>query len=583
MGIVDFSLRRRVTISMCAVAVVLFGMVAFGRLPINLLPDISYPSLTVETRFPGAAPGEVEALVSRPVEELVGVVSGVKRLTSVSRPGLSQVTMEFGWGRDMDYAAIDVRQKLDMLQLPREIEKPVLLRFDPANDPIVRLYLTGDDDLFRLRYVAEEILKKDMESTDGVAAIKVNGGFEEEIQIQVDEGKLSLLNLTVAEVNRKLQAENINQAGGSLYEREARYLVRAKNEFESLDDIRETVLAMRNGRKITLGDVATVERGHKRREVITRYAGDEAVELAMYKEGDANVVSVARAIRSRLAHVKGDLPEGIEVVVGVDQSRFIQASINEVLSNAGIGGFFAILVLLFFLKDLRSTLIIGASIPISVVATFFMMYQTGTSLNIMSLGGLALGVGMLVDNAIVVLEAIFKRREAGLSAVEASKLGASEVGRAVIASTLTTIAVFVPVVFLEGIASQLFLDMAVTVSFSLIASLAVSLTLIPMMAALSGGTLSEAHAATAASGSPPRTDSPLGRRRAARTAVLDRGPGAIRVALGHQAHRPGGQAALLGLRPHGRRAGILVSPSPGLVPQGPSAGARSGAPRPAGC
>jgi len=484
MGIVDFSLRRRVTVSMCAVALVLFGMVAFGRLPINLLPDISYPSLTVETRFPGAAPGEVEALVSRPVEEAVGVVSGAQRLTSVSRPGLSQVTLEFGWGRNMDFAAIDVRQKLDMLQLPREVGKPVLLRFDPSNDPIVRMYLTGGADLYQLRYVAEEVLKKDMESTDGVAAIKVNGGFEEEIQIQVDEGKLSLLGLSIQDINLKLLQENINQAGGSLYESEARYLVRAKNEFESLDDIRETILISREGRKVVLSDVATVVRGHKRREVITRYGGEEAVELALFKEGDNNVVNVARAINARLDSVRGELPEGIAVVVGVDQSRFIQASIREVLNNALLGGLFAIVVLLFFLKDLRSTLIIGVSIPISIIATFFLLYQTGTSLNIMSLGGLALGVGMLVDNAIVVLEAIFKRREAGASPLEASRLGATEVGRAVIASTLTTIAVFVPVVFLEGIAAQLFLDMAMTVSFSLVASLAVSLTLIPMMAAL---------------------------------------------------------------------------------------------------
>ncbi len=484
MGIVGFSLTRRVTISMAAVAVMLFGIVAFTRLPINLLPDLSYPSLTIETRLPGAAPSEVEALVTRPIEETVGVVAGVQRLTSVSRPGLSQVTLEFGWDRKMDFASIDVREKLDVVILPREAEKPVLLRFDPANDPVLRLFLTGSEDLYALRYIAEEVLKKDLESTEGVAAIKVNGGYEEQIEVRVDEGKLSLLGLGIDEVNRRLLRENVNQAGGSLYEEEARYLVRARNEFETLDDIMQTVVLSREGRNVTLADVATVERGHKQREVITRFGGDEAVELAVYKEGDANTISVARALRARLAAVGDELPEGIEVATGIDQSRFIEASIREVLSNALIGGLFAIAVLLLFLKDLRSTLIIGISIPISVVATFFLMYQTGMSLNIMSLGGLALGVGMLVDNAIVVLEAIFKRREAGVPAEEAASLGASEVGRAVIASTLTTVAVFLPVVFLEGVAAQLFLDMAMTVSFSLVASLAVSLTLIPMMAAI---------------------------------------------------------------------------------------------------
>ncbi len=486
MGIVGFSLRRRVTISMCAVAVMLFGIVAFTRLPINLLPELSYPSVTVQTRLPGAAPTEVEALVTRPVEEIVGVVSGVRRLTSVSKPGVSQVTLEFGWDRNMDFASIDVREKLDMVVLPREAEKPVLLRFDPANDPIVRIFLTGGRDLYQLRYVAEEVLKKDLESTEGVAAIKVNGGFEDEIQVRVDQGKLSLLGLGIDEVNRKLLRENVNQAGGSLYEEEARYLVRADNEFRSLDDIMETVLVSRDGKNVKLGDVATVVRGHKKREVISRFGGREAVELAVYKEGDANTVRVAQALQARLGNVGEELPEGIAVVTGVDQSRFIRASIREVLQNALIGGFFAILMLLFFLKDFRSTLIIGISIPISIVATFFLMYQTGTTLNIMSLGGLALGVGMLVDNAIVVLESIFRRREQGASALEAARLGASEVGRAVIASTLTTVAVFLPVLFLEGIAAQLFLDMALTVSFSLVASLAVSLTLIPMMAALTG-------------------------------------------------------------------------------------------------
>ncbi|MDX1632208.1 MAG: efflux RND transporter permease subunit, partial [Thermoanaerobaculia bacterium] len=484
MKIVELSLRRRVTISMVAVALVLFGVVAFSRLPINLLPDLAYPSLTVETKLPGAAPGEVEALLTRPIEEVVGVVNGVQRLSSTSKPGVSQVTLEFGWGRDMDFASLDVRQKLDLLSLPREAEKPVLLRFDPANEPIMRLHLSAGEDLYQARYIAEEVVKKDLESTDGVAAIKVNGGYEEEIQVQVDENKLSLMGLDIQEVGQKLLQENIDQAGGSLYEEEARYLVRAENEFENLDDIRATILRTEGGRKITLGDVATVERGHKQREVVTRFDGEESVELAVYKEGDANTVQVAEAVRSRLQRTRQELPEGVELSTGGDQSRFIQASIREVLSNALLGGLVAILVLLFFLKDPGATLIIGISIPISIVATFFLMYQTGTSLNIMSLGGLALGVGMLVDNAIVVLEAIVKHREMGKDAFSAARDGASEVGHAVVASTLTTVAVFLPVVFLQGIAAQLFLDQALTVSFSLLASLAVSLTLIPMMAAV---------------------------------------------------------------------------------------------------
>jgi HAE1 family hydrophobic/amphiphilic exporter-1 len=520
MSLIEFSLKRRVTVSMCAVALIVFGVVAFQRLPINLLPDISYPSLTVETRFPGAAPGEVETLVSRQVEEAVGVVAGVQRLVSVSRPGLSQVTLEFAWGRDMDFASIDVREKLDIVRLPKEAEKPVLLRFDPANDPVVRLYLTGTDNLYQLRYIADEILKKDLESTEGVAAIKVNGGYEEEIQVRVDQGKLSLLGVTIQDVNQKLQRENVNQAGGSLYESEARYLVRSRNEFLDLEDIMETVLVSKEGRNVTMADVAEVIRGHKQREVITRFGGREAVELGLYKEGDANTVQVARAIKRRLERVQKELPPGIQVVAGVDQSRFIQASIDEVIGNALLGGAIAVVILLFFLKDLASTVIIGISIPISIIATFFLMYQTGTTMNVMSLGGLALGVGMLVDNAIVVLEAIFKRRERGEHGLPAALGGASEVGRAVVASTLTTVAVFVPVVFVEGIAAQLFRDQALTVSFSLLASLVVSLTLIPMMSVLTDvGAV--AGAAPPAEGGAAGTD---GRARRAARAVFEHAP-----------------------------------------------------------
>ncbi|HEY3177078.1 MAG TPA: efflux RND transporter permease subunit [Candidatus Polarisedimenticolia bacterium] len=519
MSLIEFSLKRRVTVSMCAVALVIFGVVAFTRLPINLLPDISYPSLTVETRYPGAAPGEIESLVSRPVEEAVGVVAGVRRVTSVSRPGLSQVTLEFTWGRNMDFASIDVREKLDLVVLPREADKPVVLRFDPANDPVVRLYLTGGENLYQIRYMADEILKKDLESTEGVAAIKVNGGYEEEIEVRVDEGKLALMGLSIQEVNQKLLRENVNQAGGSLYEQEARYLVRARNEFKDLDDIMRTVLVSRVGRNILMSDVAQVTRSHKQRDVITRFGGTEAVELALYKAGDANTVTVVKGVQRRLERVRKELPAGVQVVSGADQARFIEASIREVISNAVIGGLLAVVVLLFFLKDLLTTAIISVSIPISIVATFFLMYQTGTTLNVMSLGGLALGVGMLVDDAIVVLEAIHKRRERGETGFIAAERGTKEVGRAVVASTLTTVAVFVPVVFVEGIAAQLFRDQALTVSFSLLASLVISLTLNPMMYAVAGG----ARPTVAAAAAPADT---RWHRRAARAALL-RAPVAI--------------------------------------------------------
>jgi HAE1 family hydrophobic/amphiphilic exporter-1 len=480
---IHFSVRRPVTVSMCTLAVVLFGLVSFQRLPINLLPDLSYPSLTVETRLPGAAPAEVESLITRRIEEAVGILAGVQRISSRSRPGLSQVTLEFTWGRDMSLASLDVRQKVDLVVLPKEAEKPAILRFDPASDPILRLYLTDGSNLYRLRYVAEELLKKDLESLDGVAAVKVNGGLEEQIQVGLDEGKLALVGLRPADVQAVLARENVNQAGGSLYEEEARYLVRANNEFKSLDDILGTIVAEREGRLVRMADVATVVRGHKQREVVTRFGGKEAVELALYKEGDANTVRVARAVRARLEALQKELPDGVKVGTGVDQSRFIESAIDEVLENAVLGGLLAMIVLFFFLKDAYSTLIIGITIPVSIIATFFFMHRFGVSLNVMSLGGLALGVGMLVDNAVVVLEAIHRRREDGEDAYTAAGRGAAEVGSALVGVTLTTVAVFLPVVFVEGFAAQLFKDQALTVSISIMASLAVALTLIPMVAA----------------------------------------------------------------------------------------------------
>jgi len=489
MQLVDFSLRRRVTVAMCAVAMVLFGLVAFSRLKISLLPELSYPSLTIETSMPGAAPAEVEQLLTRPIEERVGVVSGVERISSISTPGLSQVTIEFGWGREMDFAAIDVREKLELLRLPDGSEPPILRRYDPSADPVLRLYLTTDGtaelDLLTLRQIAEERVEKDLESTEGVAAIDVRGGLEPEIEIEIDPGRLSLTGQSLAAVTEALRKANIDQAGGSLYEREARYLVRARNRFGSLADIEATVLFDEDGRRVTVGDVAAVRRTHRQRESVTRLGGEEAVELALFQEGDANTTAVATSVHARLEVVRQRLPDGVVLVVAADQSTFIEASVDEVLQGAVLGGVFAVVVLLLFLRDGKSTAIIAVSIPVSVVATFFLMYQTGTTLNVMSLGGLALGVGMLVDSAIVVLEAIHRRREQGAGAVEAAREGASEVGRAVIASTLTTVAVFLPVVFLEGMAAQLFRDMAVTVCFSLLVSLAVSLTLIPMISALS--------------------------------------------------------------------------------------------------
>ena len=486
MKIVSFSIHRPVTVTMFMVAAVVFGTVAFDRLPINLLPDISYPTLTIRTEYPGAAPGEVENLISKPIEEAVGVVSGVVRTSSISRPELSDVIIEFEWGTNMDFASLDVREKLDMINLPRDAEVPVLLRFDPSLDPIMRIALAGEEDLISLRLLAEERIKQELESLDGVASVQVSGGLEEEIQILVDEGRLAQIGIPISQVVQRLAQENINLTGGTLKDGEAEFLVRTLNEFRSVDEINDIVVGMRGMAPVLLKDVAEVRKGHKERKVITHLNGRESVEIAIYKEADKNTVAVAEAVKARLNEIMSefkrfDVP--IEMTIVNDQSVFIQNSVDEVRNAAVYGGILAILILYLFLRSFKSTLIIALAIPISVVVTFFFMYATSVSLNIMSLGGLALGVGMLVDNAIVVLEAIDRYYKKKLPTAEAAMKGASEVGKAVIASTLTTICVFVPIIFVEGIAGQLFNDQALTVTFSLAASLLVALTLIPMLAA----------------------------------------------------------------------------------------------------
>ncbi len=481
MRLIKTSIRRPVTVSMLVAATFLFGLVSLGRLALNLLPDISYPSLTIQTNYPDAAPEEVEALITRPLEEAAGVVPGLTRVSSVSRSGQSEVVLEFSWDTSMDLASLEVREKLDFVTLPQNAEKPVILRFDPTFDPIQRIRLSGGIGLSRLRYAAEKELKKDLESTEGVAAVKVIGGLEEQIRIEIDEKKLSELGISITEVTRVLGQENLNQATGSLSDQDANYLVRMLNQFRSIEEIRNIIVRSEQGRMVLLSDVANVWRGSKEREVIARLGGKESVELAVYKEGDANTVTVSRAVKRKLEGLQeaGLFPKGVEYVIVFDQAGFIESSVNNVLSAALIGGLLATLVLFLFLRDARSTSTIALSIPISIMATFALMYQTDITLNIMSLGGVALGVGMLVDNSIVVLEAIHRHRRTGAELSEAVYRGASEVGRAVIASTLTTVAVFLPLVFVEGIAGQLFQDQALTITYALLASLLVALTVIP--------------------------------------------------------------------------------------------------------
>jgi HAE1 family hydrophobic/amphiphilic exporter-1 len=385
----------------------------------------------------------------------------------------------------MDSAGLDVRERLGLVELPREAEIPRVLRFDPSLEPIMRLGFYGERDLDELRQLADRWLKPRLEAVVGVAAAKVRGGLDAEIVVEGDEDRLAALGLTPADLALALRRENVNQPGGELRDFNAIYLVRTMHEFENLEQIRRTVVRELPTGRVRVEDVARVYRGHRDRDEITRLGGREVVEIDLHRQGTANTVAVAKAVQERLDELRGEMAEDLRIETLTDLSAYITAAIRMVWSAAWIGGVLAILVLYFFLRDLRATSIIALTIPISVVATFLFMQRAGVSLNIMSLGGLALGIGMLVDNSIVVLEAIDRRRSEGLARAQAAIRGAGEVAGAVTAATLTTVAVFFPIVFVQGVAGQLFRDQAITVCLSLVTSLVVSLTLIP---ALSGFT-----------------------------------------------------------------------------------------------
>ncbi|MEJ2635973.1 MAG: efflux RND transporter permease subunit [Calditrichia bacterium] len=497
-----FTTTRPVAIFMIVIGIMVFGWLSYNQLSLNLMPDISYPSLTVRTEYPGTAPEEVETTISRPVEEALGVVSNLVSISSVSKAGQSDVILEYNWNTNMDDAIGEVREKLDLVFLPEDSKKPMILRYDPSLDPIIRLGLTGGPDLFYTRYAAEEQIKRELETVDGIASVKVKGGLEEEIWVELDERKISLLGLDIQQVRQRLAQENVNLAGGNLKEGQTEYIVRTLNEFKSVSEIGNILLKLGNNREIRLSDIGRVYRTNKERQIITSLNGKESVELEIYKEGDANIVEVAKRVREKIfgtpgqqAYVKklearekesyirkvGEgtsksaaaatnrsndfrekllqqqmtnfidyhLPEGMHLKLLTDQSVFINNSIDEVKNTAVLGGILAVIVLFFFLNNLRTTLIVGLSIPISIIATF---------------------------------ASIFRCREEGDNLVDSVIRGTSEVGAAVTASTLTTIAVFFPMVFVKGVAGQIFGDMALTVVFSLLASLGVALFFIPMLA-----------------------------------------------------------------------------------------------------
>ncbi len=484
MGLFRWIVAHPIAVCMVTIAVFVFGIVSYAQLPLNLMPDISYPTLTVRTEYPGAAPEEVESQISRPIEEALSTVEGLVEVESRSRAGISDVVLEFNWDTSMNAASQDVRERLQTTFLPEGADRPLILRYDPSLDPILRVAFSGGTktSLVTLREYADKELKRRLETVDGVAAVTVRGGLERQVLVEPREDWLSARGMTLDTLSSALASENVNLAGGVVREGENEYLIRTLNEFRGLDDVRNLGIRRPDGSVVRVGEVAVVSEGAADREVVTRLDGVDAIELEVFKEADANLVSVAAAVKAELATVT--LAEGMTTHVLDDQAQFIEAALNDLVGNAVLGGILAILVTFVFLRDWGTTAIISTAIPISLVVTFAVMYLGGTSLNLMSLGGLALGVSMVIDSGTVVLENIQNHLDKGKSRMEAAVIGTSEVSSAVFASVLTGMAVFFPIVFIEGIAGQIFGDLALTVVFSLLASLAVALLFIPMLRAL---------------------------------------------------------------------------------------------------
>lgn len=499
-----------VAMTMVFLAALVFGVVSYQRLPVELMPDISYPTITVRTAFEGAAPQEIETQVSRPVESQLATLDGLVEVESRSRAGQSDVVLGFDWGTDMSASSQSIREKLQAVFLPDGADTPLILRYDPSLEPFLRIALSLDPDdpragdprvLYELRRIAEDEIQRELEGMSGVAAVRITGGLEREIRVEIREDLLAARRISIDQVRNALSTNNVNLAGGSILEGDTEYLVRTLNEVRTLDQIRSLKIRRNDGVAVSLVDVATVRETNREREVISHLDGAEAVEIEIFKEADANVVDVARLVKSRLltegtpqlpkTHpayqapgIAGSLPDGYALELLDDQAAFIEAAIGNLLSTALLGAVFAVAVLFLFLRNFRATAIIGLAIPISVVIGFAPLYLLDVTLNLMSLGGLALGIGMLVDNAVVVLESIQRYLDEGDGPVDAAVRGTADVAAAVTASTLTTVAVFFPIVFVEGVAGELFGDLSVAVVASLLASLAVALFLVPTLAAL---------------------------------------------------------------------------------------------------
>jgi HAE1 family hydrophobic/amphiphilic exporter-1 len=467
---------------MISAVVTLLGVISLSRLPVDLMPEFEQPTLNVRTSYTGVGPLEIEELITRPMEQAVSAVPGITRVESSSSEGNSQIRLNFEWGSDLSEAADEVRTRVDRMRnrLPEDADPPTIFKFDSNQLPVLQIGIEGEYDPVTLREVAQNEIAPRFERVDGVAAVTVNGGVRREIHVDLSKEKITALNLSVDRVVQGIRQENQNTPLGEIYQGDSTFLVRSQGQYQSIEDIKNLVVMTREAVPVYLRDIAQVTDTTEQRRSFMRINGKPGIQLQVQKQSGKNTVAVANLVRAEVERVNREVP-GIHMIVTQDNSVFIQRAIDNVQEHALVGGILVVLIIFAFLRDLRSTLIVCTSIPVSVIGTFALLYFGGFTLNTMTFGGLALGIGMIVDAAIVVLENTHRHLHMGKDKMTAAIEGSEEVWSAILASTLTHIAVFIPLLFLSGTASIMFTQLSVVVMFSLAMSLFVAVTIVPVL------------------------------------------------------------------------------------------------------
>ncbi|MDQ0245303.1 HAE1 family hydrophobic/amphiphilic exporter-1 [Bacillus fengqiuensis] len=486
MNIVKLSVIRPIAMGMVIVLMLILGGVSVKNMPVDLFPELTFPIAAVTATYDGAGPKEVENLLAKPLENAMGTIPNVESVTSISRNGGLLILVSFDWGTDMDFATLKMREKIDAVRdfLPSGTPAPRVMRFDPSDLPIMQLAITAENEAFStLKKMAEEDIKPRLDGIEGVASVSIEGGANKEVQVNLDPEKLASYGLTIQQLQQMIGSENINLPAGSIEEQNQNLPIRVTGQFESVDDIASLPVPTNSG-VLLLKNIADIQEAYEETTQLSYLNGKDAIGISILKQSGSNTVTVAEDIEAKLKELDELLPKNIKIEMIFDQSHFINQSISAVSSNMLIGSGLAAGILFLFLRNLRSTLIISFAIPLSIMTTFVFMYFSGQTLNLLTLGGLALGIGMMVDNAIVILENIYRSQQLGMSLKKAAIQGTREVGTAIIASTLTTVIVFLPIVFVEGLAAQLFKPLALVISFSLLASLFTALIIVPLLSSL---------------------------------------------------------------------------------------------------